>query len=373
MSASVRRMERSGGRQVEKFEHGGNIYAKAPEVNGGKWLDFSANINPLGLAPEVKQVIAENIDGIIHYPDPQARALKAALSKHYQVPEEELLLGNGAAELFYLLVHMVRPKRVGIPVPSFGEYQRAAEAVGAELVFLPLPEGADFAPDIRQWQQNIENVDCIFIGNPNNPTGKLIPRAQLAAYLPFCETRGIWTVVDESFLDFLPDEKKYSVRDLTRQYKHLLVVRSLTKFYAMPGLRLGFASAHPDLVKRLEQGKDVWNVNNLAQAAGVAALGLKEYHKKSREFVRGEKDWLYARLCSIGGLNPIEPSVNFIMVNVADTGFTSSELTARMRRQGILVRDCANYTGLEGRQYIRVAVRSRAENEQMLKALEAVV
>ena len=155
--------------------------------------------------------------------------------------------------------------------------------------------------------------------------------------------------------------------------KHLLVVRSLTKFYAMPGLRLGFASAHPDLVKRLEQGKDVWNVNNLAQAAGVAALGLKEYHRKSRAFVRGEKDWLYARLCSIGGLNPIEPSVNFIMVNVADTGLTSSELTARMRRQGILVRDCANYTGLEGRQYIRVAVRSRAENEQMLKALEAVV
>ena len=356
---------------MEKFEHGGNIYSRAP--HGGKWLDFSANINPLGLAPEVVQVIQENIAGIVHYPDPQAKALKKALREHYRLPEEQLLLGNGAAELFYLLVHMVRPKRVGIPVPSFGEYQRAAEAVGAEIVFSSLQATAEFAPDIDRFKREIENVDCIFIGNPNNPTGKILTRAQLIEYLPFLETRGIWTVVDESFLDFLPDEEAYTVRDLTSQYQHLLVVRSLTKFYAMPGLRLGFASAHPDLVQRLERGKDVWNVNSLAQAAGVAALGLKVYHKKSREFVQAEKDWLYARLCAVTGLRPIRPSVNFILVNVEETGLSSGELTARMRGQGVLVRDCANYTGLEGRQYIRVAVRSRAENEQMLKALEAVV
>ncbi len=356
---------------MEKFEHGGNIYEEAPA--GGKWLDFSANINPLGLAPEVKQVIAENIEGVIHYPDPKARKLKAALSQHYQVLEEQLLLGNGAAELFYLLVHMVRPKRVALPVPSFGEYQRTAEAVGAEISFVPLQAEAEFVPDMEQWKKACENVDCMFIGNPNNPTGKLIAREQLAEFLPFSEKRGIWTVVDESFLDFLTDEERYSVRDLTGQFPHLLVVRSLTKFYAIPGLRLGFASVHPELVRCLERGKDVWNVNSLAQAAGVAALGLKEYHRRSREFVQAEKDWLYERLCAVKGLEPIRPSVNFMMVNVANTGLTSGELTARMRRRGVLVRDCANYTGLEGRQYIRVAVRSRAENEQMLKALEAIV
>ena len=356
---------------MEKFEHGGNIYEKAPA--GGKWLDFSANINPLGLAPEVKQVIAENIEGIVHYPDPKARKLKAALSGHYRIPEDQLLLGNGAAELFYLLVHMVRPKRVALPVPSFGEYQRTAEAVGAEICFVPLQAEAEFVPDMEQWKKACEHVDCMFIGNPNNPTGQLLTRAQLEEILPFLENRSIWTVVDESFLDFLPDEEKYSVRDLNGQFPHLLVVRSLTKFYAIPGLRLGFASAHPELVRCLERGKDVWNVNSLAQAAGVAALGLKEYHRRSREFVQAEKDWLYERLCAVKGLEPIRPSVNFMMVNVAKIGLTSGELTARMRRQGVLVRDCANYTGLEGRQYIRVAVRSRAENEQMLKALEAIV
>lgn len=356
---------------MEKFEHGGNIYEEAPA--GGKWLDFSANINPLGLAPEVKQVIAENIEEIIHYPDPKARKLKAALSEHYRIPEEQLLLGNGAAELFYLLVHMVRPKRVALPVPSFGEYQRTAEAVGAEICFVPLQAEADFAPNMEQWKKACEHVDCMFIGNPNNPTGQLLTRAQLEEILPFLENRGIWTVVDESFLDFLTDEERYSIRDLTCQFQHLLVVRSLTKFYAIPGLRLGFASAHPELVRCLERGKDVWNVNSLAQAAGVAALGLKEYHRRSREFVQAEKDWLYERLCAVKGLEPIRPSVNFMMVNVAKTGLTSGELTARMRRQGVLVRDCANYTGLEGRQYIRVAVRSRAENEQMLKVLEAIV
>jgi threonine-phosphate decarboxylase len=141
----------------------------------------------------------------------------------------------------------------------------------------------------------------------------------------------------------------------------------------MPGLRLGFASGHAAFIERLEQAKDVWNVNSLAQVAGVAALGLKEYHKRSRAFVTTEKDWLYEQLLAIKGLKPLFPSVNFIMVNVEHTGLTSSELAANMRQQGVLVRDCANYTGLAGRQYIRVAVRSRAENEQMLKALEAVV
>ena len=148
---------------MEKFEHGGNIYEEAPA--GGKWLDFSANINPLGLAPEVKQVIAENIEGIVHYPDPKARKLKAALSGHYRIPEDQLLLGNGAAELFYLLVHMVRPKRVALPVPSFGEYQRTAEAVGAEISFVPLQAEAEFAPDMAQWKKACEHVECIFIGN----------------------------------------------------------------------------------------------------------------------------------------------------------------------------------------------------------------
>lgn len=356
---------------MERFEHGGNIYGEAP--HGGKWLDFSANINPLGLAPEAAQVIADNIAGIVHYPDPAARKLKAAICGHYGIPLEQLILGNGAAELFYLLLHIIRPRRVGLPVPSFSDYQRAAEAVGAEVIFSPLPSAEDFQVDNSRLKQDLEQVDCIFLGNPNNPTGKLIAREQLEEILPVWEKRGIWTVVDESFLDFLPHEEKYSVRDLTGQFRHLFVVRSLTKFYAMPGLRLGFASGHPELIARLEKGKDVWNVNSLAQAAGVAALNLVEYHKRSREFVQGEKEWLYARLGKVKGFKPIAPSVNFIMVNIEETGLSSSELTARMRQQGILVRDCANYVGLEGRQYIRVAVRSRGENEQLLKALEAIV
>lgn len=356
---------------MEKFEHGGNVYAEPPQ--GGKWLDFSANINPLGLAPAAAAAIQENIAGIIHYPDPSARELKAAISRRYQVPEEELILGNGAAELFYLLLHMVRPRRVGIPVPSFSEYQRAAEAVGAEVVFSPLRAEEDFRVDLERLKQDLQDVDCIFLGNPNNPTGQLLLRQQLEAYLHFWESCGIWTVVDESFLDFLPADEKYSVRNLVGEYRHLLVVRSLTKFYAMPGLRLGFASGHRELVKHLEKGKDVWNVNSLAQAAGVAALALTEYHKKSREFVQAEKDWFYKHLLKLRGVRPLPPSVNFIMAEVADTGMTSSELVARLRSAGILLRDCGNYTGLEGCQYVRVAVRTRQENERLLQAWEAIL
>ena len=359
----------AGAEALKKFEHGGNIYKKCP--GQGQWLDFSANINPLGLAPEVRAVIAEQIDAIINYPDPEAKALKEALARTYQLPAEQVVLGNGAAELFYLFLQMVRPRRIGIPVPSFSEYQRSAEALGAEVVFSRLAEVEDFRVNMERLQADFAQVDCVLLGNPNNPTGQLVTRAQLLELLEFLAARDAWLVVDESFMDFVPQAEKYSVRDLTAQYPRLFVVQSLTKFYAMPGLRIGFGAGSSHLVQLLERGKDVWNVNLLAQAAGVAALGLKEYHKRSRDFVQAEKEWLYHKLQAIPGLRPLRPSVNFIMLDIRGTGFTSSEFAARLQSQGILVRDCANYTGLEGTAYVRVAVRSRQENECLLQALEA--
>ena len=185
---------------MEKFEHGGNIYSDAPD--GGRWLDFSANINPLGLAPEVGQVIADNIAGIIHYPDPAARQVKQAVSAFYGLEQEQLVLGNGAAELFYLFLQVIRPQRIGLPVPSFSDYQRAAEAVGAELVFAKLSAEADFQVDFARLRRDFSAVDCIFFGNPNNPTGQMLTRAQLEEFMAFAESREIWTVVDESFWIF---------------------------------------------------------------------------------------------------------------------------------------------------------------------------
>ncbi len=356
---------------MEQFVHGGNIYETKPVT--GEWLDFSANVNMLGLAPAVRAAVAAGIDQVVHYPDPEARELKQAISQHYNLPVEQIVLGNGAAELFYLFFQTIRPRRVLLPVPSFSEYERAALAARCRVNYFELAEDQDFRLDWDDFMGALPVSDCIILGNPNNPTGSLITRNELVHLLNELKGGAQWLVVDESFLDFLLYDSRYTVRDLVAEYPQLFVIQSLTKFYALPGLRLGFGVAAPGLVQRLEAGKDVWNVNCLAQRAGVAALSDADYQQASRKQLVESAQQLFDELGRINGLRPLRPSVNFILIDVRETGHTSTELTALLREQGVLIRDCANYPGLDGQSYVRTAVRTPLENQQLLKALEAVL
>lgn len=352
---------------MERFEHGGNIYAAGADV-----LDFSANINPLGLAPSVRAAIMVGVDDIVHYPDPAARELKAAIAWHYHVASEELVLGNGASELFYLFLQTVRPRRVLLPVPSFSEYERAALAASAEVNYYNLQADLDFHIDWENFTGALKSTDCVILGNPNNPTGTLITRSELIRLLDALKAGEQWLVVDESFLDFLLDDSRYTVRDMVAEYPQLFVVQSLTKFYALPGLRLGFGVAEPQLAARLNAGKDVWNVNSLAQRAGVAALQDIDYQQRSRAELAHLSAVLARELRGVPGLKVLEPSVNFILLDVLGTGYTSTELRARLLAEGVLVRDCANYAGIDG-EYIRVAVRTAAENAKLVMAFKNIL
>lgn len=353
---------------MEKFEHGGNIYEK--QSDGLKWLDFSANINPLGLAASAREAIESSIEDVVHYPDPEARELREAIAGHYNVPLEEIVTGNGAAELFYLFLQTVRPRRVLLPVPSFNEYERAALAARCQISYFQLNPEEDFRIDWTDFMGALPIADCVILGNPNNPTGSLLTRNELVRALEMIKNGNQWVVIDESFLDFLMYDNRYSVRDLVAEYPRLFVVQSLTKFFALPGLRLGFGVACEELAKRLDAGKDVWNVNLLAQKAGAAVLRDREYQKKSRAFIAAEAQHFYQRLAQYPGIHAYQPSVNFILLDVSALGITSTDFAVRMRKKGILVRDCANYTGLDGQSFVRIAVRQRADNEQFLHALE---
>lgn len=353
---------------MKKFEHGGNIYENQP---GGKaWLDFSANINPLGLATSARDAIESSIGDLIHYPDPEAKELLGAIAEHYNLPLEGLVAGNGASELFYLFLQTVRPRRVLLPIPSFSEYERAALAARCQISYFQLNSEEDFRIDWADFMGALPVADCVILGNPNNPTGSLLMRNELVRALEMIKNGNQWIVVDESFLDFLAYEDRYSVRDLTAEYPRLFVVRSLTKFFALPGLRLGFGVACEELAKRLKAGKDVWNVNLLAQKAGTAVLGDREYQRQSRAFITAEAQYFYQRIARCSGIHAYQPSVNFILLDVSGLGITSMKFAARMKEKGILVRDCANYPGLDGQSFVRIAVRQRADNEQFLQALE---
>ena len=352
-----------------RFAHGGNIYDAAPD--GGEWLDFSPNINPLGLSEKVRQAIENEIGNLVHYPDPAARVLKQAIAKHYGVPLEEIVLGNGGAELFYVLFHTVRPKRVLLPVPSFSEYERAALSAGAEVVYFSLREEDDFHLDEEALCAQMEAGDCLILGSPNNPTGQRVTRSALEHVLKEARQKDVLTVVDESFMDFCADAAEFTARRLVAEYDRLVVVQSLTKFFAIPGLRLGFAVASQTLAERMDAAKDPWNANSLAQAAGVAALADEEYQRRTMAWLSVEREFLFSALSALHGVKAYPPTVNFILLRLAPSWGNASAFCALMRGKGILLRDCSNYPGLDD-TFVRVAVRTREDNERLLEAFRRI-
>ncbi len=355
---------------MERFCHGGDIYLES--APSGKWLDFSANINPLGMPDFVRKAILEHMDDIVHYPEPDARSLRQVLAESEGLSPENLILGNGAAELFYLFFYTVRPKHVLIPIPSFSEYERSARAAGSEVVFFPLLPQEDFVPDMEKLMSCAAESDCLIMGNPNNPTGTLIPVDDLKRLVRCCEEHGCWLIMDESFLDFREDRAKYTLQHLVKQYEKLIVLRSLTKFYAIPGLRLGFGLVPSELRSRMEAGKDVWNVNLFAQYAGRAAVANVEYAEKTRKLLREEQVYMTNFMKQLPVEKVFEPAVNFMLVKCGNNRLSKHVLKG-MKERGILLRNCSNYPGLESGGYLRMAIRSHWENEIVLQAWKDIL
>ncbi len=339
---------------MKQFEHGGQIYNA--DGTAGDWLDFSANINPLGLSKKIRAAIIENIDGVKNYPDPNATELKAAISQRYKVPAENLVLVNGAAEFFYLYLNVTRPRKILIPVPSFSEYERAARAVNAEVEYIFTRAEENFQLNLKQDF----SADLMILGRPNNPTGNLISIdtiKKLAA--------NVKILIDESFIDFLEVE---SARQLVSE--KISVVQSLTKIFAIPGLRLGFAVVEKKLAAKLNAAKDVWNVNFLAQKAGVAALSDEKFLQVTKSYLQIEKKYFVERLKKIPNLQVFEPTVNFVLLKFETPAL--AELTLeKLRQEKILLRSCANFVGLDAR-FLRSAIRTREENLKLLDALENI-
>lgn len=352
--------------------HGGDLkkVQKKLGLAEGQLIDFSANINPLGPPAGVLEEIKSSLLDIVNYPDPQCRELKEALARHYPLGPWSLIMGNGASELIFILAKVLGPRDVLIPAPTFIEYQFAAESAGARVSFLQLPHSRDFSLPRQETLDRLSKVDLLFLCNPNNPTGTLWEREELEMVIQAAGEKGTFVVVDEAFMDFLPREDKYSLLYSRKSFGNLFILRSLTKFFAIPGLRLGWGVGPAGIIKKMELAKDPWNVNILAQVAGKAALTDSAYITDTRRLVNREKEFLYHGLREIPWLKPYPPSVNYIFIQVLKEETDSALVREDMVSRGILVRDCGNYPGLDNR-FIRVAVRSRQENQQLLSALRA--
>lgn len=366
--------------------HGGNIikicstYGLRPE----DILDFSANINPLGFPEVIVGVINSNLQAILHYPDPDCIELKKALTKRHPFGEANIIIGNGSTELFYLIPRAFGVKKGFIFQPTFTEFARALRSSGVtvdeiicdedDMSNLHLIEYAKLfaAAASLKGPRNRHNKfgSIIFLCNPNNPTGLLIKKWEILELAN--QLRDTLIVVDEAFMDFVPTFEDYSVMTYAPEMENLIMVRSLTKFFGMPGIRLGFLVAHKDLVNMMVEYKEPWTVNSLAQMAGKAAISDESFILKSREYTNKERLFLYEQVSKIKGLLPFEPSANFILVKIIEEGLDASILCERLIKYGIAIRDCSNFIGLSER-YFRTAVRKREENIRLLEALVSVI
>jgi len=346
------------------FLHGGNIYEIEKKYKK-VILDFSANINPLGLPRQVKKALYKNFERILHYPDCNAPELVQKIAAYWRINAQNILLGNGSAELIYLIVNAFKPKTVLIPAPTFSEYERAAKSVRAKVRFLRLEEKNNFR--LNSSRPNPDKADMFFLCHPNNPTGNFI----LDNYDGIERLADRLVVVDEAFMDFLPQQEKHSMVYRAIKSKKVAVLRTFTKMFALPGLRIGYLVAHKDTVSKLRKHRCPWNTNSLAQLAAELVLENKEYVERSMRLIEKERKFLSNEIAKCGRFEPYFSLANFLFIKIKDANTTSSLLRKRLIQKGILIRDCSNFRGLNNK-FIRIAVRSRKENLKLIKALRNV-
>ena len=349
---------------LNKTIHGGNIYAPSP--NGKPWIDFSANINPLGIPEKVKKALIENIDTYSAYPDPLCRELRKAISDKLHISMEMIECGNGAADLIFRLIYALKPRKALLLAPTFAEYEMALKAVGCELSFFYLPEKEDFIWDERllEW---IPDVDMVLLCNPNNPTGIAVTQELLVKVADCCREHHAFLLIDECFIDFLPEQKKYSFIDQLKQFPEAAVLKAFTKLYAMAGIRLGYLlCSDQKLIQNMKQYGQPWNVSTVAVKCGVAALSCEDYVQRTLTLIEKERAYLLNNLNNLG-IKSYPSQTNYLLFRCG-----ISDLAERLKSYNILIRDCSNYRGLE-QGYFRIAVKSREDNQYFIKAMKEIL
>ena len=382
--------------------HGGNIYKIFREKNIKEILDYSSNINPYGIPESLKKRITENLEILERYPDPDYIELRQKLAHLNKVDVSNIILGNGATEIIFLFMKVINPKKILIAAPTFGEYERAAKATERvedsiilgnsnkkkddekssgkqkiEIEYFELKESDYFKLNIHNLKNELEKkYDLLIICNPNNPTGKFLKLSETEQILKECNKYNTKLFIDEAFIDFLKDGMKESIINTKENKQNLFVARAFTKFFAIPGLRLGYGIYFD---KKLEKGisekKEPWSVNNIAEMAGLTVLDDTKYIEETLKWIAEEKTYVYEKLNEINGIKPYKTEVNFITVKIEDNfilkGLNVKILRGKMIEKGILIRDASNFNFLDER-FFRLAIKNRKNNIRVIEVLKEI-
>ncbi len=356
---------------MNRPKHGGNL-AWAAALAGcppSAIVDFSASISPLGPPESVLAAIVAHLQDMRAYPDPDYSELRATLAVAHHLPSDWILPGNGSAELLtWAARELSQLEATYLVTPAFGDYLRALKAFKAKVLKWPLVDGLWVMGNKDEaGQLPITNSRTgLLVNNPHNPTGKLFLRETI---LPLLQQFAL-VVVDEAFMDFVPPHQQQSLIPLVQEYPNLVILRSLTKFYSLPGLRLGYAIAHPNRLQQWQQWRDPWPVNVLAAAAAVAALQDQAFEQLSWNWLGVARPQLFHGLAQLPGLHPYPGAANFLLVKSEQSSVLIQEKLLKQSR--ILIRDCVSFPEL-GDRFFRVAVRSPTDNQSLIAGLAQIL
>jgi threonine-phosphate decarboxylase len=363
-------------KQKRFVSHGGDVWGFARKYNIPleKVLDFSGPVNFLGPAPKAVEAVQRYARLIRFYPDPNPVEFRTKISKYLGngVDPANIILGNGSIELIYMITEACPCGcKAVIPIPSFTEYEKAALRVGDEPIFVKLPD--DFALDVESVKKAVtEDTRMVFICNPHSPSGTLYNKETVLELLEFCRGKNVIVSVDENYIEFSEEGQNNTMVGYVKRYENLFVIRSVTKFYGMPGIRLGYGIAQEDLIDTLQTVRQPWSINSLAGYATLAAFKDTAFIENTKCTIAGERAKFAKMLSEIDGLHVFPSVTNFLLVKILNEKITATKLKEVLSKDGLLIRDCSTFMGLDNR-YFRVTVRAFTENLTLVKALKKAV
>ncbi|MCR4869047.1 threonine-phosphate decarboxylase [Lachnospiraceae bacterium C10] len=359
----IRHKDHFHGSDLEKIE-------KMYSIKKEEIVSFSANVNPLGISPKLEQDLSSHIHAIESYPDREYTQLKASIAAYAKADPSQIIVGNGSTELISLFIQITSPKRALILGPTYSEYEREISLFGGRTSYFPLNDKNYFQLDINELISRLnDTLDLLVLCNPNNPTSTAITSSDMRKILDACKIHDIYVMVDETYVEFAPEMDKITSVPLTEDYNNLIILRGTSKFYAAPGLRLGYAITDNEyLLKEIHQKKNPWMISSLAEEAGKIMFSDTEYIQATRELISTERERLYQIFRESGKFTPFYPSANFMLLRIEDKKEDSHSLFERCIKEKMMIRDCRTFPFLSDR-YIRICFMKPEDNDRLVKVL----
>lgn len=355
------------GSDLEKIE---SIY----HIKREDIISFSANVNPLGISYHLKNTLANQLDAITSYPDREYTQLRRCIADYADSQMENIIVGNGSTELISLFIQTQHPKKAMILGPTYSEYEREITLGGGTTNYYPLRESDGFRLDADDFCRHLnDSIDLLVLCNPNNPTSTSINRDEMRLILDTCLQYGIFVMVDETYVEFAPKEARVTAVPLTNYYNNLIILRGTSKFFAAPGLRLGYAvTGNQDVCKAINTRKNPWTINSLAEIAGRLMFCDHEYILKTQQLISSERTRLFQELSSWDTVKVYRPSANFMLMQILKEDVTSDELFDHCIRKCMMIRDCSTFPFLNDK-YIRFCIMHPEQNDRLLDAFREIL